>query len=251
MDRQIKQRFMALWDKYFHGAEWPIAYYYTNDEESAALTQHSKGFHCFICDLADVRGGKALSVTTDTVGCPGGKRYLGFAQSLRSDFEYFLSCGIPGKMEGERYKKSPELVRAHLKHHPSFEAPGKYIVFRRWDALGETDEPLVVTFFATPDILSGLFTLASYDEEDPNSVVATMGSGCASIVDYPYHESRSEHPRAVLGMFDVSARPCVPDEVLTFAIPWVKFVSMVDNMEESFLITKSWDAVRTRIGRHG
>jgi len=26
-------------------------------------------------------------------------------------FEYFLSCGIPGKLEGERYKKSPELVK--------------------------------------------------------------------------------------------------------------------------------------------
>ena len=40
-------------------------------------------------------------------------------------------------------------------------------------------------------------------------------------------------------------------EVLTFAIPWVKFVSMVDNMEESFLITKSWDAVHARIERCG
>ena len=76
-------------------------------------------------------------------------------------------------------------------------------------------------------------------------------SGCASIVDYPYHESRSEHPRAGLGLFDVSARSCVPAEVLTFAIPWVKFVSMVDNMEESFLITKSWDAVHARIERRG
>lgn len=28
------------------------------------------------------------------------------------NFEYFLSCGIPGKLEGERYKKTPELVRS-------------------------------------------------------------------------------------------------------------------------------------------
>jgi len=28
---------------------------------------------------------------------------------------YFLSCGLPGTVEGERYKKSPELVRAWSK----------------------------------------------------------------------------------------------------------------------------------------
>jgi len=48
-------------------------------------------------------------------------------------------------------------------------------------------------------------------------------------------------------MFDVSARPCVPSGVLTFAVPWPKFVGMVDNMDESFLITTSWHKVRSRI----
>jgi len=28
-----------------------------------------------------------------------------------------------------------------------------------------------------------------------------------------------------------------------------KFVAMIDNMDESFLITKSWKAVRQRMGR--
>ena len=38
------------------------------------------------------------------------------------------------------------------------------------------------------------------------------------------------------GMFDVSARPCVPSGALTLAIPLSKFVRMVDNMEESFFL---------------
>jgi hypothetical protein len=50
-------------------------------------------------------------------------------------------------------------------------------------------------------------------------------------------------------MFDVSARPCVPSNVLTFAVPWSKYVRMADNMKESFLITKSWDKVRARMKR--
>jgi hypothetical protein len=38
---------------------------------------------------------------------------------LRSGFEYFLSYGIPGKMEGERYKKSLDLVIDFLKASPA------------------------------------------------------------------------------------------------------------------------------------
>jgi hypothetical protein len=47
----------------------------------------------------------------------------------------------------------------------------------------------------------------------------------------------------VIGMFDISARPCVPRETLTFAVPMNKFISMIGNMEESFLITRSWEKV--------
>ena len=49
-------------------------------------------------------------------------------------------------------------------------------------------------------------------------------------------------------MFDVSARPFVPGSKLSFAVPMKKFAAMIDNMEESFLITKSWKALRGRIG---
>jgi hypothetical protein len=48
-------------------------------------------------------------------------------------------------------------------------------------------------------------------------------------------------------MFDVSARPFVPKEMLTLAMPINKFVRMINNMDESFLITKSWNRVAKRI----
>ena len=143
------------------------------------------------------------------------------------------------------------LVEQQLKQHPPFEAPGSTIVFKRWDRLDEQDDPAVVVFFAPSDVLSGLFTLANFDEVDSQAVIAPFGAGCASIVYHPLHELESQRPRAVLGMFDVSARPCVPSEVLTFAIPWPKFVRMVENMEESFLITGSWHKVRTRMRLRG
>ena len=75
--------------------------------------------------------------------------------------------------------------------------------------LDESDDPAVVIFFAKADVLSGLFTLANYDEVEPNGVIAPFGAGCSTIVMYPYLERDADRPRAVLGMFDVSARPFV------------------------------------------
>jgi len=247
MDAEFKERFLQSWSGYFPGAELPVGFYYTNSAETKFMAKPPKGHRCIIGDIAKVQKGKPVCFDYNNIGCMGGKRYLGFESEVAPDFEYFLSYGIPGKVEGERYKKSPELVTEHMKHQQPFKAPGNYIIFKRFDHMEDIDNPLVIIFFASPDVLAGLFTLANFDEPQPNGVIAPFGSGCASIVDYPYKELQSSDPRVVLGMFDVSARPCVPSNVLTIAVPWSKFVSMVDNMKESFLITKSWNKVRTRI----
>ena len=39
--------------------------------------------------------------------------------------------GIPGKLEGERYKKTPEMVKETMEGWPVFKAPGRFIVFKR------------------------------------------------------------------------------------------------------------------------
>ena len=150
-------------------------------------------------------------------------------------------------MEGERYKKTPEIVRELMKQAPDFEAPAKYIIFKRWDMLDEADDPAVAVFFATPDVLSGLFTLAGFEESDRESVVAPFCSGCAAIVQHPFLEKDKARPRAVLGMFDVSARPYVPRDRLSLAIPMNKFSRMVNDMDQSFLITGSWRKIQKRI----
>jgi hypothetical protein len=247
MDKIFKGEFAQKWNRYFPGADLPIGFYYTDVKEEKSMARPPKVHRCIIGDLAQVRKGKVRCFDVHTIGCEGGRRYLGFQEHQRPDFEYFLSYGIPGQLEGERYKKSPELVKEVMKQQALFKAPAKYIVFKRWDVMEESDEPLVIIFFAPPDVLSGLFTLANFDETDSNMVITPFGAGCGTIVYHPYRELKSDRPRAVLGMFDVSARPFVPPEVLTFAVPWPKFVRMADNMEESFLITKSWGKVRKRM----
>ena len=247
MRKEDKENFNDLWNRYFNGAELPVTFYYTDEEGRAEQVKPGTGSRCLIGALAKVRKGRSLCFDAASVACPGGKRYLGFTRSIMPDFEYFLSCGIPGQLEGERYKKSPDLVNGYMKGLPQFEAPGRMIVFKRWDRLEEQDNPEVAIFFATPDVLSGLFTLANFDEADPNGVFSPFGSGCSSIVYYPYMERPSVRPRGVIGMFDVSVRPYVSGNVLTFAAPMTKLKKMIANMEESFLTTGSWAVVKRRI----
>jgi uncharacterized protein (DUF169 family) len=250
MDLQFKQLFLEKWETYFGSAELPIVFYYRKETGNATYVVRPKGRSCIICELSKVRRGTSLAYNAESIACAGGKRFLGYADTVRPDFEYFLSCGIPGKMEGERYIRTPEMVSEIQRHHKTIEeAKENYIIFKRWDMLDETDEPVVVIFFAKPDVLSGLFTLANFDQIEPNSTFTPFGSGCSSIVHYPYFEKDAERPRAVIGMFDPSARPCVPEETLSFAVPMTKFKKMAEYMDESFLITDTWKAMRKRINR--
>ena len=247
MDLQLKGTFLDKWTKYFNGADLPIAFYYSKEAGNLELVKPPSGHQCFIGVLSRVQKGDSLCFNVDSIGCGGGKRYLGFTEQIMPNFEYFLSCGIPGKLEGERYKKTPELVKEVVKKFPVFKAPAKFIIFKRWDKLEPADNPEVVIFFAPPDVLSGLFTLTNFDEAEPNGIFTPFSAGCGTIVQYPYLEKESTRPRGVLGMFDVSARPFVPKETLSLALPMKKFQKMIENMDESFLITDSWKKVKVRI----
>ena len=247
MDMQFKDRFIELWRKYFPGAELPLAFWYSEGAEGTEKLTLPREHRCFLGDLAPVRQGKALRFDEYTIGCHGGKTYCGFSNAPMPDFEYFLSCGIPGKVEGERYKKTPGLVKEYQSRQQSFSAPEQYLVFKRFDQLGWGDQPIAFIFFAPPDVLSGLFTLANFAEAELDGVYCPFCAGCGAIVKYPILEATSERPRAVLGMFDVSARPFMKNNELSFAVPMQKFMAMVNDMEESFLTTKSWTPLQRRI----
>ena len=231
-------------------AELPITFeIHDGGGGTAEKAKTPAGWRCIICDLARVRKGTSLVFDRNSVTCSGGLFYLGYETQRRENFRYFLSSGKPGVVEGERYKKTPEIVDEMDARHVSLPAEGKCYTFKRWDKLAPEDNPDVVIFFARPEILSALFTLTNFDQADPNGVICPFGSGCSSIIHYPRLEQASDQPRAVLGMFDPSARPCVPVDILTLAIPMKKFGKMIGNMDESFLITKTWDKVKTKIVR--
>jgi len=91
--------------------ESPLGVYYTTDKpEGVAPKEGISG--CMIGLLQNARKkGKTVYFDKAHFGCPGGAYYMGFFESPRPNIEYFLSCGIPGEMEGERYIKTPERAR--------------------------------------------------------------------------------------------------------------------------------------------
>jgi len=246
MNTKDRESFLSQWKRYFNSSELPLTFYYT-DKDGPGLVMPGSVNRCIIAALLKARKGEPMRFNAESIGCFGGKRYAGFDAQIMPNFEYFLSCGIPGKLEGERYKKSPEVVKASMEHLAPFDAPRKYIVFKRWDILEDEDDPEVVIFFAKPDVLAGLFTLANYDQTDSNSVISPFGSGCASIIYHPYFQSKASQPKPVIGMFDISARPFVDRYEISFAVPLNRFMTMVSNMDESFLITGSWKKIQKRI----
>ena len=247
MDMGLKQDFIDRWSKYFPSAELPLTYFWSDGLHGATLMPRSDRWSCVIGELARVRKGESLAYAGEALGCGGSQRFFGFTGTLRPKFEYFLSCGIPGEMEGERYIKTPEAVKRWLGEPPPLQPAGSRIIFKRWDRVDEADDPEGVVFIAPPDVLSGLYTLAVFSSGGHDAVICPFGSGCSAIVYHPLMEQRKENPRAVLGMFDPSARPCVPAGTLSFAVPMKKFAAMVRDMDDSFLATPTWDAVRKRM----
>ena len=251
MDLTLRDRFTASWQRYFPGAELPLALEFRAGPGTNKKVPPPDGWRCIICQIGQARNGTTLAFDGSSVTCRGGLMYTGYSCERPPGFRYFLSEGKEGVVEGERYKQTPEIVDAWEQKIPPFDAQGKNLLFTRWDQLTESDNPAVVIFFARAEVMSGLFTLANFDRADPNGVICPMGAGCSSIVYYPWLEQQKEDPKVILGMFDPSARKCVPLDVMTMAFPMKRFEKVVGFMEESFLITKTWETVKKKIERSG
>jgi uncharacterized protein (DUF169 family) len=230
--------------------EHPLVVFYSNQEPESGITSKEKGHECIFTLLKKARhNGETVYFDKNHIGCPGGAYFLGFRPTRQPKIEYFLSCGIPGEMEGERYIKSPELAKEFIAASPPMRTKGEYCIFKALDKLTPSEEPEIIIFFAPPDILSGLVGLTGFASGRLEPFRSPFSSGCGSIVYLPLEEAEKENPQAILGLFDVSARPFVEAHVLTLAMPTKMFSLLLADQDKSFLITESWKKVRERIAK--
>lgn len=216
-------------------APLPIAFWYGD----VAVNPECRVPRCMIGAIRKVCDGKPLTLTAENVQCGGGGLYTAF-RPMAERVPSFVS-------ETEHYKQRPEQVRAYVESLGIEITTKPYLNFVRVDELTSWEAVEAVVFFATPDILSGLTTWAFYDNDSEDAVVTKFASGCAAVVTFAAVENRKGGRRSFLGMFDPSARPLMPKNELTFAVPMSRFKEMLGTMPDSALYEHAFSVVRRRI----
>jgi hypothetical protein len=257
-----------------HPAIQPIALIWTDNEPDGASHFKPQHWGCVVSLFAAAATKGIIAVfDRQSCGCWGGGVGLGFGNQYENFpggvecFCRFLSSGGAdpeqsrpiteqmnsmgyGRMAedyliGERYVKSPEATRRFIESLPIREIPARFVVVKPLDRIDpERDSVKNVTFFVDPDGLSALTTLANYPRPDVENVIIPWAAGCQVMGIYAYRELEREHPRALVGMIDLSARKHVRatlgEHALSFTAPWPLFQEMEDNVAGSFLQRATW-----------
>lgn len=229
----------------------PIAVLFTNEKPPEALEFSEGRWGCVAAMLTAAAKGRQAVFGRSTYGCLGGGVGLGFGKmytSFPGGFENFLSTGSEGFREGEAYKQTPELAKTFVEALPITDISEQYVVFKPLAEVDSaTEEPRVVVFYANPDQLSALVVLANYGRQGNDNVTIPFGAGCQTACLIPWGEASKERPRAVVGMTDISARPVIDADLLSFSVPFAMFQEMEDNVAGSFLDKHAWQKVVQRI----
>lgn len=223
-----------------------VAVLLSNNKPKDALQGKQGHRSCTIPLFISATKGKTAVFERKTVTCPGGKAGFGFGQfpNYPDGIEYFLTVGKEGKFEGEGYMKNPELGDDFVKCLPITDIPYEYVIFKPLSQVDITKEnPEIIMFYVNPNQLSALTVLANYYRPGCENVVIPFSSGCQSLFLLPYAESKKENPRAVVGLTDITVRPMVQADMLSFSVPYKMFLDMEQSIKGSFLEKDLWQRV--------
>jgi hypothetical protein len=156
----------------------------------------------------------------------------------------FLAQGTP-KFPGIRQRETAQLGEVYAKTLPPVEIPA-YLVFQPLDQVAEEVTPAAVVFLVNADQLSGLVTLANYDDPDPNCVQVRYGAGCAQAVRYALCAQEEGRNTCYIGLTDPSSRLHVPKDLLSFSLPFSRFLTLEGKAQGSFLTLPPWQALIKR-----
>lgn len=217
-------------------AELPIAFWYSNHAEAPIEKINGCLFKC----MKQVREGKIVSLSKETISCGGGRLYTGFDD---------MPERVPGFVSlKEKYKETPEMVTTYIDQLQIRRTDKTYLHLARIDRLSSFEKAEGILFLATPDMLSGLTTWAYFDNNAPDTVSAPFGSGCCSVITQTVQENRRQGRRTFLGFFDPSVRPYFEKELLSFTIPLSRFKEMCQTMRRSCLFdTHAWGKIKERV----
>lgn len=254
----------------------PVALLWSDEKPQKAIEFKKGKFGCIMFSFANAARGRTAVFGRDTFGCWGGGVGLGFGNRYvdfpggEDCFCHFLSSGNKNHpagqavgehmknaglddfyddfMEGERYFKGPEEVKAFIRNLPIIDIPKSYVVLKPLDDVdAATEDPQTITFLVDPDQLSALVVLANHGRKGFDHVTIPFAAGCQSIGIMTYEQGKSPEPRAVVGLVDLSARKNVRkllgSNLMSFSMPLSLFKEMEENVETSFFFRNTWKAL--------
>jgi hypothetical protein len=252
----------------------PVAIIWSDTAPEGALHFRPGRWGCVVSLFAAVATkGRPAVFDRSTYGCWGGGVGLGFGNC----YEVFPG-GVPGfcgfladgndKTEagrqigqglmqagakeladdflfGERYLKTAETTQRFLPALNMRDIPARYVVVKPLSAVASNEEGIKnITFFVEADALSALVTLANHTRPEIENVGIPYAAGCQVMALLSYREIEREHPRALVGLTDVSARKNTRGSLvrttMSFTMPWSMFLEMEGNVEGSFLRRETW-----------
>lgn len=254
----------------------PVALLWSDEKPEGAMEFAPGKWGCVLFLLAAAAKGKTAVVGRETFGCFGGGVGLGFGEQYKNFpggeecFCRFLSSGNagiePGQsigqgmaassatsmaeefLLGERYLKSPEIVKKFVAGLPIIDIPARYVVMKPLhDVDFARDDVRSITFLVNPDQLSALVVLANYEGEHNENVIIPFAAGCQSVGICTFRENQRESPRAVVGLVDLSARKNLRRQlgknVMSLSVTVGMFRRMEENVAGSFLERETWKSL--------
>lgn len=261
--------------KELRGNYHPVAFLRTNTKPETAMQPKSGARGgCVMSYFAQAAlNGKTAVFDKDTILCAGavsgfcfGRAYETWLPGGMETYAAFFSGGLSSAkdpvmyqkfvenlpkgsqaafLEGERLHSSYKVAENFVKETmPNYPLPETYAVLKPLSDLEADEVPISVTFTVNPVGVSALTHLIAALPGAYDTITTARHSGCQSIGSVVLQESESDSPRAVLGFLDLAARKYVrrliPDEYLTFSVPWKMFLEMEDAVSESVLTTHLW-----------
>lgn len=226
----------------------PVAVYRSDTMPEGAMQFREGVWGCVIAMLNTVaKKGRTAAFCLERVECIGGRAGLGLAPYPHGFIEKFISTGEGLTRPGEWYKQSPELALEFMDNLPQV-AKKKYVVFRPLDLVEPEDEqPELVVFMVDPDRLSALAGLANYDTPNQDNVRLLFGAGCTQSILYGMAAHEQGQRTCYIGLTDLSARKVIDKNIMSFSIPYGRYLEMEANVEECFFKTETWALIARRL----